>query len=63
MGITEQISNGGSNKPTLSTITQAVPEIWPKRWTEDSCCYGNVMKIHKHTSKNRDSPDFMDVPN
>ena len=34
MGVAEQTSNGGSNKPTFSPITQAIPEIWPKRWTE-----------------------------
>ena len=62
MGAPEQTSNDGSNKPTFSPITQAVPEIWPKTWTEYSCCYHNVRKIHKHTSLNRDTPDFIDVP-
>ena len=34
----------------------------PKRWTEYSCCHGNVMKIPKHTNRNRDTSEFMDVP-
>ena len=62
MGVAEQTSNCSSNKPTFSPITQAVPEIWPKRWTEYSCCYDNVMKILKHTNVNRDVSEFMDVP-
>ena len=61
MGFAEQTSHGGSNNPTFSPITQAVPVIWPKRWTEYGCCYGNVMKIHKHSNTIRDAPDFMDV--
>ena len=50
-----------SNKPGFSPITQTVPEIWPKRWTEYSCCYDNVMKIYKHINKNKDAPDFITV--
>ena len=62
MGVTEQTSNGTSNKPTFSPFTQAVPDIWPKRWTECSCCHGNVMKILKYTNVNRNVSEFMDVP-
>ena len=62
MGVPDQTSYGSSNKPTFSQITQTLPEIWSKRWTEYSSCYGNVMKIHKHQKRNRDAPDFRDVP-
>ena len=62
MEVPDQAPHGHSNKPTFSQIAQALPEIWPKRWTEYSCCRGNVMKIHKPTSKNRDATDFMTVP-
>ena len=62
MGVAEQTSNGTSNKPTFSPFTQAAPEIWPKRWTDYSCCHGNVMKILKHTNGNRDVSESMDVP-
>ena len=55
MGVPHQPSDCGSNKPTFSQVTQAVPEICPIRWTEYSYCYGNVMKIHKDTSRNRDT--------
>ena len=46
MGVPDQPFHCSSNKPTFSPITQAVPEIWPKRWTEYSCHHGSVMKIH-----------------
>ena len=62
MGVTEQTSHGSSNKPTFSQITLTLPEIWSKRWTEYSCCYGNVMKIQNHTIKNKDATDFMNDP-
>ena len=55
MGVPDQPSHCGSHKPTFSQVTQAVPEIWPVRWTEYSYCYGNEMKIHKDTSRNRDT--------
>ena len=51
MGIPGQPSDCGSNKPTFSQINQAVLEIWPKTQTGYSCCYGNVMKIHKHMNR------------
>ena len=62
MGVAEQTSHGGSNNPTFSPITQLVPEIWPKTWSEYVCCYGNVMKIYNHTNRIRDAPEFMDDP-
>ena len=54
--------HGYSNKPTFSQIAQALPEIWCKRWTEYSCCHDNVMKIQKHTCRNKDSFDYIGVP-
>ena len=60
MEVPDLPSHCGSDKPTFSQIRQAVFEIWPKRWTGYSCCYGNVMKIHNHI--NTIAPDFMDVP-
>ena len=62
MGVTEQTSHCSSNKPTFSQITQTLPEIWSKRWTEYSCCYDNVMIIQNHTIKNKDAPDFREAP-
>ena len=62
MGVPDQLSDCSSNKPTFSPITQAVPEIWPKRWTEYRYCHVNVMKIQKPTSRNRDTLDIMGVP-
>ena len=47
----DQRSHCSSNKPTFSQIRLALFEIWPKRWTGYSCCYGNVMKIHKHINR------------
>ena len=32
MGLPDQPSYGGSNKPTFSQIAQALPDICPKSW-------------------------------
>ena len=51
MGVPDQPSHCGSNKPTFSQIRLAVLEIWPKTWTGYTCRFGNVMKIHKNTNR------------
>ena len=58
----DQAPNGHSNKPTFSQIAQALPEIWPKKWTESSCCHGNVAKNYQPTNRNRDVLDYMGEP-
>ena len=59
MNVRDQAPHGHSNKPTFSQIAEALLEIWPKRWTEYSCCHGNVTK---NTNRSKYTVDYMGVP-